>query len=303
MQPPKHLLVALDLEPGGAELTLSSRRALTEALVLATEFKTRLDVIHSTGIATYEFAESYALRHEGLSDAGQAVLDGVMGELEQLEIPGQALIYEEKPWVALTREVEQRGADLVIVGRRDDEERSGLGRVSKKIVHVVPAEVLVVQGRGAEQPRPKTIVAATDLSEVGGLAIGAAALFAKHFSSKLHVIHAFQLTMTEHMSGRDRAELVKELATEARSAVAEQIRSTGSSVEAKVHVGCTTPHRAIDEAIERYQADLLVLGTTSRGGLANLVIGNVAERVLETVKTSILAVKPDDFGASKRPKK
>ena len=41
--------------------------------------------------------------------------------------------------------------------------------------------------------------------------------------------------------------------------------------------------------------DLVVLGSVSRGGIAGLLIGNTAEKVLERVECSVLTVKPDGF--------
>ncbi len=41
--------------------------------------------------------------------------------------------------------------------------------------------------------------------------------------------------------------------------------------------------------------DLVVMGTVARGGLAGLLIGNAAERMLRKLPCSVLAVKPDGF--------
>jgi len=42
-------------------------------------------------------------------------------------------------------------------------------------------------------------------------------------------------------------------------------------------------------------ADVVVLGTRGRSGLAGTVVGNTAEKVFNTTECSILAVKPADF--------
>jgi len=41
--------------------------------------------------------------------------------------------------------------------------------------------------------------------------------------------------------------------------------------------------------------DVVVMGTVARGGLAELLIGNTAERVLQKLSCSVVAVKPDNF--------
>ena len=43
------------------------------------------------------------------------------------------------------------------------------------------------------------------------------------------------------------------------------------------------------------EVELIVMGTVSRSGVAGLLIGNTAEKVLNQVDCSVLTVKPDDF--------
>ena len=43
------------------------------------------------------------------------------------------------------------------------------------------------------------------------------------------------------------------------------------------------------------KADLVVMGTVARTGIAGLFIGNTAEAILEQIECSVLAVKPDGF--------
>jgi nucleotide-binding universal stress UspA family protein len=51
----------------------------------------------------------------------------------------------------------------------------------------------------------------------------------------------------------------------------------------------------IQELVERHAADLLVMGSVSRGGIAGLLLGNTAERLLDRVHCSLLTIKPRDF--------
>jgi nucleotide-binding universal stress UspA family protein len=43
------------------------------------------------------------------------------------------------------------------------------------------------------------------------------------------------------------------------------------------------------------QIDLIVMGTVGRSGISGLFIGNTAEKVLQKVDCSVLAVKPEGF--------
>ena len=52
---------------------------------------------------------------------------------------------------------------------------------------------------------------------------------------------------------------------------------------------------AILKAIDDFAIDLVVMGTSARSGLSNLVLGNTAERMISHMKCSVIAVKPHDF--------
>ena len=62
-----------------------------------------------------------------------------------------------------------------------------------------------------------------------------------------------------------------------------------------IRVRCDNPSHAILDEVKQRDPDLLVMGTLSRGGIAGLLVGNTAEKVLERVDCSLLTVKPEDF--------
>lgn len=51
----------------------------------------------------------------------------------------------------------------------------------------------------------------------------------------------------------------------------------------------------IPEMAKQLRADLVVMGTVARTGIAGLLIGNTAEAILEQLQCSVLAVKPPGF--------
>jgi len=46
---------------------------------------------------------------------------------------------------------------------------------------------------------------------------------------------------------------------------------------------------------EESQADLIVIGTHGRSGLAHLLLGSVAEEVVGTAPCPVLTIRPDAF--------
>jgi nucleotide-binding universal stress UspA family protein len=55
------------------------------------------------------------------------------------------------------------------------------------------------------------------------------------------------------------------------------------------------PEDAISHFIDENGIDLVVMGTVARSGIRGLVMGNTAERVLQRLRGSVLAVKPPGF--------
>ncbi|OUS72028.1 universal stress protein UspA [Pseudoalteromonas sp. A601] len=61
------------------------------------------------------------------------------------------------------------------------------------------------------------------------------------------------------------------------------------------HIIRGTAEEELPKAAQAVDADLVVMGTISRTGVAGLVIGNTAETILNQLDSSILAVKPKGF--------
>ena len=63
----------------------------------------------------------------------------------------------------------------------------------------------------------------------------------------------------------------------------------------KVHLLKGDPASLIVNLARKKRIELVVMGTVCRTGLAGFFIGNTAEKVLQEVDCSVLAVKPDGF--------
>ncbi len=61
------------------------------------------------------------------------------------------------------------------------------------------------------------------------------------------------------------------------------------------HLVKGSPETVLPEWVAEHDIDLIVMGTVARTGVAGLLIGNTAERVLPQVPCSIVALKPEGF--------
>jgi len=63
----------------------------------------------------------------------------------------------------------------------------------------------------------------------------------------------------------------------------------------RIHLPQGAAHVAIPALVNELQADLVVMGTVARSGVAGMIIGNTAEAILDQLKCSVLAIKPPGF--------
>ncbi len=91
-------------------------------------------------------------------------------------------------------------------------------------------------------------------------------------------------------------DLVKTVETQVATVFDKFLAPYGLNVRAKeVHLlnGDTTV--VISELAEHKNIDLIVVGTISRTGIPGRLMGNTAERLLDRVECSILAIKPEGY--------
>jgi nucleotide-binding universal stress UspA family protein len=118
----------------------------------------------------------------------------------------------------------------------------------------------------------------------------------------LHVVHAWRVVGESLMLGgrvslsHDQAkELVAESEAAARELVSAALREVPRTELATIHLMRGRPEEKIIEVVEDLEPSVVVMGTVARRGLAGMIIGNTAERLLLTLDASLMAVKPPWF--------
>jgi universal stress protein E len=289
----RHLVVGLDLAPHGV-LSEGSRAAVAHARWLAERSSVRVTLLHSR--TPDEFwdpdSEAYAVGPPFEAKA----LEGALAELRDAGIDADLQVTEERALLALLRAVIQGPCDLVLVGKRALVDAGGprLGSTAAKLLRKCPCAVWAV--RPGTQPPPRRLLAATDLTEVGAVVLQRATQVATRAAAELHVVHTYQLSMAAQLGvGESSEAYAKRQHDEAVERIRAGLHEMGYGGQAELHVALTSPSRAILECVDRLQPDLVVMGTISRGGVAGLLLGNTAERLLSRLDVSLLALKPADF--------
>ncbi len=117
---------------------------------------------------------------------------------------------------------------------------------------------------------------------------------AKEHGSKLILLHAYHLPVEfQQLEGAYLPpEFWTNVKTEAQQSLDEyaaEIGRQGVEVEAVVREGY--PATVIEEEAERLGADLIVIGTRGLSGLKHMLLGSIAERVVQRAPCPVLTVK------------
>ena len=100
--------------------------------------------------------------------------------------------------------------------------------------------------------------------------------------------------------GRIPAEKVDAMVADRRDASAEAFNEFVdqfdlSDIKASKKLIHGEPGDVIPPLAKREGIDLIIMGSVARTGIAGFLIGNTAERILQDVDCSVLAVKPESF--------
>jgi len=144
----------------------------------------------------------------------------------------------------------------------------------------------------------KRILLPTDFSERGQLAEKCACEMADLFGAELHVLHVLHdmfLTMPQTAAALlIPPESLENVITSAELEVQKippAAWSAGKNVVRVVRVGST--YDAIVQYAKENAIDLIVIGTHGRTGLPHVLLGSIAERVVQHAPCSVLTVRPD----------
>ncbi len=138
------------------------------------------------------------------------------------------------------------------------------------------------------------VLVPVDFSEHAGPVLDWAAHLAEEHSARVTLLHAYHLPVEfQQLEG---AYLPPEFWTQVKAEAeqsletrAAELRERGLQVEVVVREGY--PATVIQEEAVASGADLIVIGTKGLGGIKHLLLGSIAERVVQHAPCPVLTVK------------
>ena len=243
------------------------------------------------------FSASPAIEAAAIKDAENALV-ALVEPLRAMRLTVAHAVLRGQPTDAILGWIDRHRPDLVIVGNRGVSaiERTLLGSVSAALIDRSPVPVLV-----ARRPTIARVMVAVDGSEIASEAVATVRrwpFLAMSDIRTLSVAPAPASWWPADLAGRpadvaaadrdETADMLLEHDTIAAEAAAA-LRAVGFTAESEVRSG-SAPSVIVDFA-EEWNADLVIMGSHGRTGLARLLLGSVARNVLHHAACSVLVVR------------
>ncbi len=207
------------------------------------------------------------------------------------------------PSQVVLRAAEEAHADLIVLGTRGLTGLTHLllGSTAERVVQRAPCPVLTVHPSDKDRHRPiRTILVPTDFSPGAEEAARVAHRLLAHLeqSARLVLLHAYHLPIEYTAYGPipTSVDYLSDVGADAQDRLdlaARQLRRDGLTVDTAAREGYA-PEVIVEEARER-GADLVAMGTHGRAGIAHLLLGSTAERVVQHAPCPVMTVRqPED---------
>jgi len=197
-------------------------------------------------------------------------------------------------------------AELIVLGThgRRGLQRFLLGSVAEAIVRRASVPVLTVREHARVPEAIQHILVPTDFSEDARMALREAARWAAHFRARLTLLHVLApavipVSVTEvaavyevmpGLQERIQEELTRWIEAEVPESVSSDVRIEEGPVDL-----------TILEQARQEQADLIVMATHGRSGVARWLLGSVTERVLRQAPCPVLTLRHRELPSEPSP--
>jgi nucleotide-binding universal stress UspA family protein len=284
------------------DFSSTARAGVDWATELAQAHGARIELVHSLLVPSRatDFVPSPPDFTEALQEAASGRLNEITDYVRGKGVEVSAELKLGVPSQVILETARQKNADLIVIGTRG---LSGLrhlllGSTAERVVQHAHCPVLTVHPGDADKHRSiDTVLVPTDFSQDAETAYSAALeLLGRGNGTKVILLHVYHLPYEYTAYGTIPTSLdyfkdVEGAAEDRLTALTEELKGKGFQVETIAREGF--PPEVILAEAEAAGADLIAMGTHGRTGLAHLVLGSTAERVVQRADCPVLTLRSE----------
>lgn len=302
------IVCATDLGKTGA-------RAVDLAARMASATGRPLTLIHVTGPGPDLTDEAHSEAERVLRDRLRTRVEAAAAALEKERVRAEGLgphaeaeLLEGRPWEEVIEYATRSNASVLVVGPHGEAgpmstSRGGLtewilGSTADRVIRHAPCPVLVGPREGVDAPRLRggTWLVPVDFSEASRRALQVAKELAASCEAKVIPFHVAPDAVDSEQPSRENDPIGLARAMDSQSARSrerelEELVAEEIDAKLEVKVGLGEPADAVAAAADELGAQLIVMGTRGRTGLAHLVLGSTTERTLRRAHVPVLCVR------------
>ena len=283
------ILLPVDEKTGNAEV-------LHHAAEIATRFDAEITLLYVADTDEYSVALTDEGAVDGLAEHGEGIVADVGETLEALGVAHSTDVVQGTPAETIVEYAAEYGYDLIVMPThgREGLSRFLLGSVTEKVVRL--AETPVLTARMIEDDTfafpYERILLPTDSSDSSRRAAEHGLDLAAALDAAVHVLSVVETAaLGPEIRSNVTAGDVDQGARQAVEDVAATAEERGIDVETHVETG--TPDEEILAAVEEYDCQAVVMGTTGRRGVDRILLGSVAENAVRSAPVPVVTVRGD----------
>lgn len=303
---PRKLLVGLSFtdDPLDPDFGLVERdnRLMDQAIWYAQKVGGSLRLVHVIEGNDYALPGYDRSLHEIVRGRAEPILRAEAERARAAGVPASfELVVSARAWYAIAKMAHDEQDELVMVGpRRSDApwlERLAHGSTARRLVRKCPTPVWVAHPR--DRLEVERVLVPTEFQPIAHQLTDIADAFHRELGVERFILHCATypglIAAHRHPDPAAAEEAYKMGVLEKISEKFDEL--LGHDERERWHTLISDD--SVDDAIVTVTAaekiDLIIMGTIGRAGLAGLIMGNTAERVLAHVTTPVWVVKPNGW--------
>lgn len=214
-------------------------------------------------------------------------------------------VLQGKDYIKIIQTVKKEGIDLVVKASGKPHMIGALfSTLDMNLVRKCPCPVYIMKPR--KKISHARILASVDLrlkdksqKNMDRTIMDLASMVAEMEKGDLHVLHSWHVAMEKRLKNRPEVgafyKTMNAMLKEMRALEKQHLEGLAGDYgldKAHTHLIKGNPAEVVPKFVKNKRIDLVVMGTVGRSGIKGFFMGNTAEKVLNNINCSVLAIKP-----------